>query len=658
MQIVKNDGKGRQAPKSKSPKRARESCDEFHRVVTQKMEKVAWIVERVYKVKLKSLPNLDPDCQKAMITVKNWYSKTLPISVKRLGRRERISFRATMAGVKKVLPEPCKCMKTSNEKKFRENLATPLVPSPQYLSFVVREVKKMFPLGWDSEYEGQCVVNCKGRNACTEASRRQGGAMTMEDTYDELLDKTIFNNSDANIDMIMKYTEVLSAGKMRCLVKTSSSFNLLRPLHKTIYNHISRLPFLLRGDPTPSKFVKAGFVPGATYLSADYVGATDNLSVEVSEAILNTILDRSRSVPLSIRSCAERSLRPIIRFENGPDQVVQRGQMMGSLLSFPLLCIQNRLAALYSLGDVPMLINGDDLVAQIKDKRASQKFFDLLPSLGLQPEPTKTHVSSTSLNINSTEFIVTKRGVERVSHLRLKAMFPDPKIIPTNIGRIHGSLLEGHYGPRRQLVSEAFFEMRKNEIAALGRPLVDLGFRGSTALSSALKRSLVRTDLAFASSTTHRLEQTPPSPSNTLPTVEIRKNRLNRDINMLARVAYARHRQAESAEVIQKEAKDVWTEYKASNPTMHAMNLARKIKLKTGLMNSFNKMYKYKNTKTNRYYEFLGLSRQECMEKEKEKWKKKEKNDYVGVPLEVLPFIGVMKVRFTLSEDPKVHQIK
>jgi len=89
------------------------------------------------------------------------------------------------------------------------------------------------------------------------------------------------------------------------------------------------------------------------------------------------------------------------------------GQLMGSVVSFPVLCIANAAACRFafeqtvskktSLRDLPALFNGDDVVMKIPRTgyeiwRKVTGFFGLSESVG------KTYVSSTFLNVNSTTF--------------------------------------------------------------------------------------------------------------------------------------------------------------------------------------------------------------------------------------------------------------
>jgi hypothetical protein len=168
------------------------------------------------------------------------------------------------------------------------------------------------------------------------------------------------------------------------------------------------MPWCLRGSPTIESL--SGVVEGkGAFFSVDFENATDNLSPRVAEEILRAAFSRSTVIPSSIKEIAISSLRPFIAYSDVASCPMQRaaqtewpggqltmGQMMGSLLSFPLLCIQTYFFYLWTMRrslnlrttDLReynrCLINGDDLVCRVEDP---QNFFlDLKASLKMEKE--------------------------------------------------------------------------------------------------------------------------------------------------------------------------------------------------------------------------------------------------------------------------------
>lgn len=161
---------------------------------------------------------------------------------------------------------------------------------------------------------------------------------------------------------------------------------------------------------------------------------------------------------------------------------------MGSFLSFPLLCLQNRFAFLWALRTaglspaaaerVPCLINGDDILFS-SIPRVSEIWMETVGRLGLEVERTKTSVSSSYGSLNST--LLRWAGV----HLR---------VIPTlRFGRLRTSEyvnslarefrmfvggLKNGYRFRAGLV---FFRWHLGSLRSTRLTLLELGFRGTLA---------------------------------------------------------------------------------------------------------------------------------------------------------------------------------
>jgi hypothetical protein len=136
-------------------------------------------------------------------------------------------------------------------------------------------------------------------------------------------------------------------------------------------------------------------------LSGDYESATDNLNMDFSNTILQGILDVLEHPNTTYWA----------RYENGQhlvsyppwtklQTVLQTtGQLMGSLISFPLLCLANDIVT--SLAGIERkIINGDDLLcyATVEQKQA---WSDIGQSCGLTPSIGKNFYSSVFGTFNS-----------------------------------------------------------------------------------------------------------------------------------------------------------------------------------------------------------------------------------------------------------------
>nr|UYL95427.1 MAG: RNA-dependent RNA polymerase [Tonghua Botou tick virus 1] len=362
--------------------------------------------------------------------------------------RQSLSFSLSLLG--KSLHPPCSCHAhyTNKHLSHRESISRPEKAELAYVGFCRDMARRMFRNNWDRGYSAACASSVPSTNGCFERGRRRFGAASLFNDQTSFLNR-VLGSEDVPFDSIGRYSEVCSAGKIRPLTIMHSSFEHLRPLHKTLYNYISRQPWLLRGPPLPERFVFSS--DEGEFVSVDFESATDNLSVRVAEVILESVFEGCRSVPLSIQNCAFQALRPVVEYDpletlfgklglGSGSPRLSSGQMMGSLLSFPLLCLQTFFFYLWSTDQTDLtgrqlrtfdrcLINGDDLVFKTKD---SKKFFHDASLTLSKINQKKTQVSSVYFNINSTLFSF-KRGVVRSVPFLRPAQFDIS--LPVNVGR-------------------------------------------------------------------------------------------------------------------------------------------------------------------------------------------------------------------------------
>jgi hypothetical protein len=159
------------------------------------------------------------------------------------------------------------------------------------------------------------------------------------------------------------------------------------------------------------------------YHSLDYEGATDNFNPQVSEAICDEL---SKCMELD-----EDLARDFTSALTGHviDGVPQRwGQLMGSVVSFVVLCIGNAsvVRAAYehtvhrsvSLSEAPITINGDD-----GGVKAPSEFLPLWKmfsaTVGLKPSLGKVYSHPFYLNINSTSFWSSPSGLRHIPYVNM-----------------------------------------------------------------------------------------------------------------------------------------------------------------------------------------------------------------------------------------------
>jgi len=327
--------------------------------------------------------------------------------------------------IKKLLPDSCRCMNNGFVEGLMEGVVRPPLTLPYgYLKFVRKTAARLFPVGWDVTYREHCYTTSPPLSSTLENSRAKGGCMSTTLVQSEFLEQTLGTSRLKSSSVVTRPMVVQSAGKPRPLTKFSQDCLVLKPLHKSIYDRISRLGWVCRGDVTAEKLDRAGFLSDrGSLISGDYKSATDNLPLEVAEEILRIALSRASRVPEGISDYALKILRPLF-LHDGEEVEAVSGQQMGSLLSFPLLCVQNYIAFQWAVRQhfghadvpkIPVLINGDDILFQVVDPGRTfySSWVRVVGAVGLEVEQTKTSVSDDYGSLNST-LLRWKSGFLRV----------------------------------------------------------------------------------------------------------------------------------------------------------------------------------------------------------------------------------------------------
>jgi hypothetical protein len=394
------------------------------------------------------------------------------------------SLQMGFQSIKKLLPDSCRCMESGLLDDLVDRLGRkPRVLPAGYLSFVKSETSRLFPKGWDASYEGYCLTTSPPLAACNEAGRGDGGALSVLSGQHDYLERVLHGRGVLCPYYAGKLMVVQSAGKPRPLSKFPAEALFLKPLHKTIYGNLSKRKWLLRGPPTEEALHKAGFHEGGgSLVSGDYKSATDNLPIEVMELALKVMLDNACFVPRNVAELALRACRPLL-FSEKSSLEVSVGQMMGSLLSFPFLCLQNYLSFRWALsrsgvrGFVPVLINGDDILFQTPTEDFPQVWFGVVASVGLEVERTKTSVARGFGSLNSTLLRWNEGGfLAPVWSPRFGMLRPAEH--PGSLGRSFLEFLKFSPSEYRYRAGRVWFDWHIGELRSSGVALPDLGFRG------------------------------------------------------------------------------------------------------------------------------------------------------------------------------------
>nr|UJQ92715.1 MAG: RNA-dependent RNA polymerase [Narnaviridae sp.] len=224
---------------------------------------------------------------------------------------------------------------------------------------------------------------------------------------------------------------ILEPLKCRLITKGSAlPYFAAQALQKAMWRRLQEFPcFKLTGCPLDASMLQGLLeqekqlgLDFTHWVSGDYSAATDGLSQQVNRLCLEEAL----------RGCnASEALKIIARAVLGnhrieyPDEfqidgmMQQNGQLMGSPLSFPVLCSINVAAywcALeeytgrkFRLEDLPCLVNGDDICF-----RANPEFYGIwqrwVREVGFTLSPGKNYIHEHFVTVNSEGYVHQKHG--------------------------------------------------------------------------------------------------------------------------------------------------------------------------------------------------------------------------------------------------------
>lgn len=214
---------------------------------------------------------------------------------------------------------------------------------------------------------------------------------------------------------------VLEPLKVRVISKGEAvPYYMCKPLQKALHTSLRRMPaFRLVGKELEEQDLIGLIRNGASggkgpleWFSIDYSAATDGLSARLSASILGYLI---QDYPQDLQQIFKRVLAPhTCEYpKGGIESVDQRnGQLMGSILSFPILCLANLGLYLAVTADDErdiqsrmrgVLVNGDDMLYCARASRW-QTHVDLGRKVGLEMSVGKAYHHSTVANANSMCF--------------------------------------------------------------------------------------------------------------------------------------------------------------------------------------------------------------------------------------------------------------
>lgn len=368
------------------------------------------------------------------------------------GLRRR-ALKSSLKSCDRFFDVPCKpCDKRDASKASREWVASvtadpafdparPVSWSDDPIVELTRRVRNLVGRNWARKLPSYRDHLIPDQNGCLEEVANRGGSLA------------VAQNEYSSDRWGLRVGVAKTKGKFRTVTMQSARVKeILRPVHECFYDRLSRERWLVRGDVTKEhvRAVVDGRLPGENFISGDYEAATNNIYVQVPWTIAQ-VLAESPHLSEEEREALLESYRP----ENLHGQFgtcrsaesfpILRGSMMGNLMSFPMLCVLNKVCydiccdLRYKrdrkLRLENVIINGDD-IAFAGDSQFYDDWVSVTSFFGLKVNLEKTEVSSEFVDLNSRTFQVCPTG--RIEALRkpvLSALQPldDPSCLLTRL---------------------------------------------------------------------------------------------------------------------------------------------------------------------------------------------------------------------------------
>jgi hypothetical protein len=224
---------------------------------------------------------------------------------------------------------------------------------------------------------------------------------------------------------------VLEPLKVRVISKgLAAPYYYSKGLQKALHTTMRNMPcFRLIGRPVSPTDLYDLYRPGAEYwYSGDYEASTDNLSARLGNGLLRLLVDElddwDNDVYRAVLAPHTIHYPPVsVKDQNGHESLQSiepidqvNGQLMGSILSFPILCLANLGLYLSTVfhEQTPtdreifeacdkVLVNGDDILYRASEAECERHELNGA-RVGLKMSVGKTYKHKRYANVNSTSF--------------------------------------------------------------------------------------------------------------------------------------------------------------------------------------------------------------------------------------------------------------
>jgi hypothetical protein len=276
----------------------------------------------------------------------------------------------------------------------------------------------------------------------------------------EVLEKSMNSTNDVMVEA------VLEPLKVRLITKGSSyRYWLSRWIQKDMWRYLQRYPqFALTGEPLRPEHLHKLLDREKKldidwmfdlWVSGDYASATDALDIRHTKAAFEAALNqglfdldpRIRDILRSVLY-EQRINYPKTQNKNGDLDTVDQttGQLMGSTLSFPILCTVNLVAYWKALEeylgveidnprDLPVLINGDDILFRA-NKRLYKIWKKWIKAVGFELSLGKNYIHPNYLTVNSQLYHFKDGEFEKIRYLNPGLLTGQSKITGRENARV------------------------------------------------------------------------------------------------------------------------------------------------------------------------------------------------------------------------------
>jgi len=296
-------------------------------------------------------------------------------------------------------------------------------------------------------------------------------------TFSDLLEDapSVSSRCTAKVYPVCEPLKIRNVTKSNCY-----QYALAKGLQLDIHGYLKRFfQFSLIGEPI-SRSNDFGHIerlvqrsPYGGFASGDFSAATDNVKIQLTKLCFERILLRYQMMSRGNQNITTKFLDTLrnviyeheIHYPTGYGEdlepaLQQNGQLMGSVLSFPILCMINLCAYWHSVQpevddftDLNVLVNGDDILFRTSPEKY-KGWLDFIPTTGLFPSPGKNFYHDKYCTINSQLFNVNDNTVEYIPFYNVgmllgqsKGMRSSEKQKPVHC--LYSETIEGSLNPLR-----------------------------------------------------------------------------------------------------------------------------------------------------------------------------------------------------------------